>query len=340
MVKTRELSIDERNQIIGMFKANLKKVTIAKQMGLGESTIRSVVTKWKTFECVNDAPRPGRPSKFNERDIRKLVRIMKRNRKNILEAIHEKLMVDVSKRTVQRKLLIIGIRSRSAIRKPFISKANAFKRLKWCSAHRGWSVKDWKRVIWSNESRIELWQGSRDRHVRRTKLERFHPDCVAPTMKHGGGSLMMWACFRWNKLGPIIVVDGTMDSQKYIDMLENQLYPFWKKTKRCIPSLWFQDDGAPCHRSNSVKNWKIDNGIKALPWPAQSPDLNPIEHLWNIVKRNIQKRRPLPKNSEQLREAIYEEWSLIDELILKKLVSSMPSRIQYVIRRKGYQSKY
>jgi len=210
----------------------------------------------------------------------------------------------------------------------------------WCGARRGWSLKDWKRVVWSDECRIELWQGSRDRRIRRTKLERFHPDCIAPTVKHGGGSLMVWACFRWNKLGPIIVVDGTMDSRKYIDILENQLCPFWKNMKRQRSSLWFQDDGAPCHRSGFVKNWKIENGIKALPWPAQSPDLNPIEHLWNIVKRKIQKRRPLPRNLDQLKDAIYEEWRSIDGLILKKLVSSMPSRIQYVIRRKGYQTKY
>src|SRR5271169_6032510 len=95
-----------------------------------------------------------------------------------------------------------------------------------------------------DECRIELWQGSRDRRIRRTKLERFHPDCIAPTVKHGGGSLMVWSCFCWNKLGPIKVVDGTMDSRKYIDILENQLCPFWKNMKRQRSSLWFQDDGA------------------------------------------------------------------------------------------------
>ena len=248
--------------------------------------------------------------------------------------------MDVSTRTIQRKLLEFGIRSRSAVRKPFISKVNASKRLMWCRSRRGWSLKDWKRVIWSDECRIELWQGSRGRRIRRTKLERFNQDCIAPTVKHGGGSLMVWACFRWNKLGPIIVIDGTMDRQKYIDTLENHLYPFWKKMKRRTPSLWFQDDGAPCHRAVLVKNWKVERKIRSLPWPAQSPDLNPIEHLWNILKSRIQQRSPLPTNLDQLKEAIYEEWDAIDCSIPRKLIASMTWRIRSVIFHKGFQTKY
>jgi transposase len=318
----------------------VKKVAIAKEMGLGESTVRYVISKWLNSESVNSAPRSGRPSQLTVRDARKLVRTTKKNRKITLNEIREKLDVDVSTRSIQRKLLESGIRSRSAVRKPFISKVNASKRLMWCRSRRGWSLKDWKRVIWSDECRIELWQGSRGRRIRRTKLERFHQDCIALTVKHGGGSLMVWACFRWNKLGPIIVIDGTMDRQKYIDTLENHLYPFWKKMKRRTPSLWFQDDGAPCHRAVLVKNWKVERNIRSLPWPAQSPDLNPIEHLWNILKSRIQQRSPLPTNLDQLKQAIYEEWDAIDCSIPRKLIASMTWRIRSVIFHKGYQTKY
>jgi transposase len=340
MVKTSELSLAARNHIVGMFRANVKKSTIAKEMGLGISTIHYVISKWLKCGNVNSTPRSGRPPKLGERDARRLVQTIKKNRTATLENIHEKLGIDVSKRTIQRKLLVLGIQSRSAIRKPFISKVNAMKRLTWCRSHRSWSLKDWKRVIWSDECMIELWQGSRDKRIRRTSLERFNHDCIAPTIKHGGGRLMVWACFRWEKLGPIIVIDRSMDSQKYIETLESHLYPFWKKSKRRIPSLWFQHDGAPCHRAGSVKNWLMGRRIRSLAWPAQSPDLNAIEHVWNILKNKIQGRRPLPQNLEQLKDAIYEEWSSIDPLILRKLVSSMSSRIRSVICCKGYQTKY
>ena len=131
-----------------------------------------------------------------------------------------------------------------------------------------------------------------------------------------------------------------MDSQKYIDTLVGQLYPFWKRMKPRTPNFWFQDNGAPCYRAGSVKNWKIERGIRSLVWPAQSPDLNPIEHLWNILKRKIQQRRPLPQNLDQLKDAIYEEWRSMDPSLLKKLVASMRCRILSVIRSKGFQTKY
>jgi len=340
MTKTRELSLAERNQIIGMFRSNLKKSAIAKEMSVGESTVRYVITRWLESGSIDSAPRLGRPSKLNERDTRRLVHTIKKDRKATLVNIHDKIGIDASKRTIQRKLLASGIRSKSAVKKPFISKVNSMKRLMWCRGRRGWSLKDWKRVIWSDECKIELWQGSRDRRIRRTSVERFNRDCIAPTVKHGGGSLMVWACFCWDKLGPIIVIEGNMDRQKYIETLESHLYPFWKRMKRQKRSLWFQDDGAPCHRAGSVKNWKIERGIRSLVWPAQSPDLNPIEHLWNILKSKIQRRRPLPQNLNQLKDAIYEEWSAMDPSLLRKLVLSMRCRIWSVIRSNGFQTKY
>ena len=131
-----------------------------------------------------------------------------------------------------------------------------------------------------------------------------------------------------------------MDRQKYIEVLENQLYPFWKKTKRRNRSLWFQDDGAPCHKESLAKNWKFERMIRPLLWLAQPSDLNPIVHVWNILKSKTQQRRPLPQNLDQLRDAIYEEWKAIDRSMLRKLISSMRRRIQSDIRSKGFQSKY
>src|SRR5271167_1449717 len=117
MAKTRELSLPERNQIIGMFRANMKKVAIAKEMGLGESTVRYVISKWLKSESVNSVPRSGRPSKLSERDARRLIKTSKKHRKATLNEIGDLLDADVSTRTLQRKLLVSGIRSRLAVKK-------------------------------------------------------------------------------------------------------------------------------------------------------------------------------------------------------------------------------
>ena len=90
MVKTRELGPAERNQIIGMFRSNMKKITIAKELGIGESTVRYVISKWLNCGSVNSAPRSGRPSKLNSRDTRRLILTTKKVRSSTLDNIHEK----------------------------------------------------------------------------------------------------------------------------------------------------------------------------------------------------------------------------------------------------------
>jgi hypothetical protein len=151
---------------------------------------------------------------------------------------------------------------------------------------------------------------------------------------------MVWACFCWDKLGPIIVIDGAVNQQKYIEILEKHLLPFWKRIKRRFRSPIFQDDGAPAHTARSVTTWKVSKGIRTFRWPAQSPDLNPIEHVWQVLKDRIQRRMPRPKNLTELKKCIYEEWGQLDRAILRSLVSSMSHRIRSVTIAKGYQTKY
>ncbi|GBC12833.2 IS630 family transposase [Rhizophagus irregularis DAOM 181602=DAOM 197198] len=102
----------------------------------------------------------------------------------------------------------------------------------------------------------------------------------------------------------------------------------------------FQDDNAPIHTARVVKSWEEENEVNSLPWPAQSPDLNPIEHLWDELERQVRAHKPLPKNRENLWEILQEEWSNIEADKYQNLISSMPHRISAVINSKGYPTKY
>ncbi len=100
----------------------------------------------------------------------------------------------------------------------------------------------------------------------------------------------------------------------------------------------FQQDLAHAHTAKSTKSWLNDHGVGVLDWPANSPDLNPIENLWSIVKRKMRNKRP--KNADELKATVKETWASIPPQQCHKLITSMPRRIEAVIKAKGAPTKY
>ena len=92
--------------------------------------------------------------------------------------------------------------------------------------------------------------------------------------------------------------------------------------------------------AKKTAKWKLDNGIPCLPWPAQSPDINPIEHLWDELERRLRAHSVMPNNEEKLFEFLQEEWKQISTVVLEKLVDSMPNRIQEVHKANRYPTRY
>lgn len=176
--------------------------------------------------------------------------------------------------------------------------------------------------------------------VRRRVGEEYNPECVVPTVKHGGGSIMIWGCMAASGVGEMHVCDGRMDSCKYINVLENVLQLSFSNIfgDTNMENVKFQQDNAPCHKSALTMRWFEENNIDLLEWPAQSPDLNPIEHLWSILKRRIQEHSITSK--ETLKNVLQQEWSDISSEECRKLVSTMPKRVAAVIKAKGGPTKY
>ncbi len=100
----------------------------------------------------------------------------------------------------------------------------------------------------------------------------------------------------------------------------------------------FQQDLAPAHTAKGTKSWFSDHGVTVLDWPANSPDLNPIENLCGIVKRKIRDTRP--NNADELKATVKETWASIPPQQCHKLITSMPRRIEAVIKAKGAPTKY
>lgn len=175
--------------------------------------------------------------------------------------------------------------------------------------------------------------------MRRRSGEAYHPDCIVPTVKHGGGSIMVWGCMSASGVGELFVCEGRMNSQRYTSMLEEVLeVSALKLFEGDNPEYVFQQDNAPCHKSRDATRWFETNRIKVLEWPPQSPDLSPIEHLWHILKLRVGKYKCA--NKRILKNKVFEEWEMIAPDVCYNLVASMPRRLQAVIKAKGGATKY
>lgn len=157
------------------------------------------------------------------------------------------------------------------------------------------------------------------------------------TVKHGGGSVMVWGCMAASGVGNLHFIDGIMNKHVYLAILKKNL-------KESVQKLGIEDnfkfyqDNDPKHSAHDVRSWLLYNCPKVIKTPAQSPDLNVIEHLWDELGRRMQDRMCTSK--EQLKNALQEEWSMISPNVYKNLVESMPRRLQAVENQKGGALKY
>jgi transposase len=318
-------------------------------------SVRNIATRLNTSvysvqkvrqTCLEELPLPrmGRPKKLSEQDRRACVRKITSGSAETAADLTKQLEGDhqlhVSRSTISRALRESGMCSAEKQQKPRLSTENIKSRLKFARRHQYWTVDDWMRVIWSDETKINRfcsdgrsWYWAREG----TSQQTHH---VKHTLKHGGGSIMVWACMTAHGQGYMCKIDGRMDQHLYKQILEDELCQTIKYYGMDIDRSIFQHDNDPKHTAKSVQEWLSGQRFSVLEWPPQSPDLNPMEHLWAHLKRQLNKYESPPKGILELWERIEEQWNKIDQATCMNLIESMPRRVEAVIKAKGKWTKY
>lgn len=151
---------------------------------------------------------------------------------------------------------------------------------------------------------------------------------------------MVWGCFAWDSIGYLFRINDKLNGILYRQILSEDLLQTIEYYGWDISNIVFQQDNDKKHTSAVVQRWLRENNVPVLDWPSQSPDLNPIEHLWNEVDRQLRKLPTKISSKEVLWECIEEVWNNIDPEFLKKLVETMPERVNDVIRAKGGYTRW
>ena len=190
--------------------------------------------------------------------------------------------------------------------------------------------------MWSDESKFNIFGSDGRQVVWRQSHEAMKRKCLKATVKHGGGSIMIWGCMSANGLGNLVRIEGTIYKEQYERILTENVKQSAKKLK--MGSFIFQEDNDLKHTAGNINQWFIKNNVKMIKWLAQSSDINPIEHIWDELERRLKPYSP--KNKDDLWSIIQQEWREIGREVTSKLVKSMLNRLQEVLKNHGGPTRY
>ena len=354
MTKESELTDVQKGAILAL-EPLYSHAQIEAQLNIPRTTITSFINRARGRESIENLPRPGRPRKLSDADVRYLVRNAESETRVPFKELQNLANIDASVQTMRRRLREEGIRKWRAVKRPFLTQKHAKERLVWAKAHRHWTVDDWKRVIWSDESPMQKDSNATGVWVfrRQNKREKYAPRNVRTKSKDGNLSQMVWGCFVGDKLGPIVFPSDSVNQDVYIELLRTHFEPFVEALAVDGQiNLEFQQDNARPHVSKRTRKFlealAKKHGLTIMAWPANSPDLSPIEDLWAHLKHELRQQFPDTarlKGSPQtikatLRERLHKIWWEIGEEVLNRLIEGMPKRVEEVLAVRGWYTSH
>lgn len=336
----RELTPDLRQKIISAHQKGRGYKTISKALLISKNTVAKIIQKFKKAGTPTIAQRrPGRPRKLTPRQERLVMRKVEENRhastRDLSVEVQSVIGVPVSRDLIRRTVQRNGMHACRPRRKPLLKPRHKNARLEFAMAHFMKDERYWDSILWSDETKINLFGTDGFKTVWRRKGEEYKEKCMVPTVKHGGGSVLVWGCMSAAGVGELHFIDGIMNSAMYCHILNTKMLPSLHALGR---RPLFQHDNDPKHTSKATAAFLKSKKVTVIPWPSMSPDLNPIEHLWGILKRQVECHSP--SNLQSLKEIIVEEWKKIDVAKCSQLVHSMPRRLGAVIANYGGHTKY
>jgi hypothetical protein len=341
-----DLSDFQRGMIYGLkFHAHWTNSQIALATHCSLAAVKKycqrAVFKEMEGEAVTTARkgRCGRHKVINERGQRAIARSSDRDPFKTAVEINSELRAIMlySSRTTQRSLKMIGLRAHSPAKKTLLTQHHKAARLNWSIIYLHWDENQWHNIIFSDESKFVIGK-YHSRYVRRRIGQRYEDRFVEKGVNRGRGEVMVWGGFSYFGFSPLIRVPGRLNSEGYTDLLHHALLPI---LNALLPNGGlFQQDNAPIHAAANTLQWLQDNNVNVMPWPALSPDMNPIEQVWGILSKEIQAAEI--NNSGELFTSLSNCWNgkMADQQFRATYISSMVKRVRALHIARGSYTRY
>ncbi|KAI3655978.1 hypothetical protein MP638_006445 [Amoeboaphelidium occidentale] len=254
---------------------------------------------------------------------------------------HDPPFETIPQRTsIQRYLAREGWHPKEAPKVVPVSANNRKERLVFSEKHEDDDLQLLDHVVWSDEVTVEACPRNRKLKVLVHCTQKYWEIPINPQVQQGGFKVTFWGAFSKYGTGSIVPIEGTLDKKKYIDLLDNYLVSEMKHLKQEHgQGFVFMQDNARPHTAKKTLAFLRKEKIKILEWPPQSPDLNPIENLWAIIKRRLYSNRNVFSAKQTWIDSVLHEWNSIETSVCEHLVDSTPKRLNEVMKTHGYPIK-
>lgn len=336
-----------------MVDLNIGQRDIARVLGIGKTTVHDTIERMKELPDAISAysrPRSGRPPALDTRACRRLALEITRTPGKPWKHFAELLQVSVT--TLRKAAKGMGFNKRHRRRKSFLGKRHKQLRKEWVKDN---DEQDWRRVIFTDECAVEIGEDLRSQWTIRKDGEAWLPQHIQQTYRSGRQSLMIWGAIAYGKKFPLQRLpvkadakDDGLSKKKGLNGKRYVEYVLKGPLKRAVKSqrtrrwttILVVEDGAPPHRSPFARAAREQLGISTLYHPPCSPDLNPIENVWSLVKHRIGQMPRKATNLDKLWEQVQQAWDEIDIKIINDLIDGMEKRVVAVQAARGAQTKW
>jgi transposase len=328
------LTHEEAIQALALLQDGRSQRYVSRVLGVNHSTIVRLAQRHQETGSVDRRPGQGRRRVTSVRDDRFLRLTALRSRHCTARLLQSEMLtardVEISLQTVRNRLREDNIRAHVPARAP-----QAFAR-----EHVNWDIGDWQNVMFSDESRFCLYEKDRRMPVYRRPGERYLQCNFVPNVNYGGGSVMVWGAISVQGRTELVSLRGArmMTAVRYItDILDPHVIPY---SPFIGPNFVNMHDNARPHTARIVQEYLRETETPVMEWPARSPDLNPIEHVWDTLQQRVLERRMVFRTLQQLEVVLVKEWHNIPQEYIVNLYESMLHRMEAVIQARGGSTRF